>query len=312
MRVYSSLREIKSRLPRVVLALGVFDGFHLGHQRVIKRSLSVARDCRGMSMVYTFCDHPLLVVDRRAAPPMLMTAAERVAALEAGGVQAVVMTRFSQRLKFTPAEEFIEKLLKKMDLRAVVVGTDFRFGDDRVGTPGLLRGLGKKNGFRTVLVPPLKYRGQPISSSRIRQSIIYGWLSSMPRLLGKYYSVCGAVKPGDGVGKTIGVPTFNLACADRLLPKIGVYLVRVRRDKRYYWGLANVGRAPTRKKHGAVCLEVNLLDFRGSAGSLEVAFLVRLREEKKFADLAALRQQIAVDEKQARRLIATGRYGRLA
>ncbi len=311
MRVYSSLREIKNRLPRVVLALGVFDGFHLGHQRVIKRSLSVARACQGTTMVYTFREHPLRVVDRRAAPPMLMTAEERMAALEAGGVQAVVMIRFSQRLKFTPAEEFVGKLLEKLDLRAIVVGADFRFGDDRAGTPELLRSLGKKNGFRMVLVPPLKYRGQPISSSRVRQSIIYGWVRSMPRLLGKYYSVCGVVGPGDGVGRTIGAPTFNLSCDGRLLPKIGVYLVRVRRGGRYHWGLANVGRAPTRKKHGAVCLEVNLLDFRGSAGSLEVAFLTRLREEKKFADLIALRQQIVADETQARKLIATGRYGEL-
>jgi len=306
LREYRSLQAIGARIPRTVLALGVFDGFHLGHQKVIRNALSHAKRCQGSAVIFTFENHPLSVVDCRAAPPMLMTSEERSRILAASGAGAVVMTRFTKRLQFMPPEEFVEGLLKKMDLRAVVVGEDFRFGDDRVGNSSLLRDLGRKKGFRVVVVPPLKYRGQAISSSRIRQSIVYGWVAPLPKLLGKYYSVTDQVVAGDGVGRTIGVPTFNLPCSGRLLPKIGVYLVRARLRTKEHWGLANVGRAPTRKKRGKISLEVNLLDFRGKAKSLEVSFLERLREEKRFADMGKLREQIALDEAEARKLIAGG------
>jgi len=292
----------------VVLALGVFDGLHLGHQKVINRAIAEAKRRQGTAMVFTFENHPLRVVDSRAAPPMLMTATERAEALGASGVDAVVMARFTKRLQFMAPEQFVAELAKKLDLRAVVVGADFRFGDDRAGNSSSLRELGQAGGFRVVIVPPLNYHGQAISSSRIRQSIVYGWVAPLPKLLGRYYSVTDRVVSGDGVGRTIGVPTFNLACAGRLLPKIGVYLVRVRLGRKDHWGLANVGRAPTRKRRGKLVLEVNLLDFRGKARCLRVSFLERLREEKKFANMEELRQQITADEGLARKLIAGGKY----
>ena len=290
-------------MPRAVLALGVFDGFHLGHRRVMARAAALARRCRGVVVVYTFHEHPLRVVDRRAAPPMLMTREERLAALRASGAAAVLMVRFNRQLQATPPEEFVRGLLKKLDLCAVVVGPDFRFGGDRAGGPEALRELGKRHGFRVAVVPALKYHGQPISSSRIRQTIIYGFVGALPRLLGCYYAVRGSVVAGDGVGRRIGAPTLNLACAGRLLPKIGVYLVRSRVKRRRYWGLANVGRAPTRRRRGGVRLEVNLFGFSGTAREVEVAFVARLREEKRFKDMDTLKAQIQRDRATARQLI---------
>ncbi len=316
MRIYDSLAGIKERMSRVVLVLGVFDGFHLGHQRVMARALAIARRSRGRVVVFTFRHHPLRVVDERAAPPILMTAEERLRALCAGGAKTALMVRFDRRLQSTAPDEFVRRLLEKLDLCAVVVGPDFRFGGDRAGGPAVLRRLGRAHGFRVAVVPALKYRGQAISSSRIRQTIVYGFVGALPRLLGRYYGVRGTVTAGDGVGRTIGAPTLNLSCPGRLLPKIGVYLVRAKlagrprtrasgtvRGKRY-WGLANVGRAPTRRKRGPVRLEVNLFSFRGGARQVEVAFVARLREEKKFKDIKALKEQIGRDREEARRLIA--------
>jgi len=286
------------------LALGVFDGVHVGHRAVIGRAVRAADDCGGKAAVVTFEPHPIRVLAPERAPRRLLASVEHKQAIVAEmGVELLVVIAFTRGFAVVGADEFVEQLVAAAaGLRLMAVGEDWRFGRGRAGDTGLLRRAGEKHGFEVVAVPPVMMDGERVSSTRIRQAIRDGNMDGAARLLGRRYAVAGRVIEGRKLGRTIGFPTVNLAVADEQMPPDGVWSVRVRVDGAEFAGVANLGRQPTVDGNERK-LEAHLLDFTGDLYGrwIEVEFGRFLREEKKFASIGELAAQIAADVEAARR-----------
>jgi riboflavin kinase/FMN adenylyltransferase len=248
----------------------------------------------------TFDPHPAQVMAKEGAGELLTEPLRRRELLLALGADEVVIQRFDAPFAaLTPAEFARQILIEGLGARAVVVGEDFRFGNGRAGDVGTLRELGAAHGFGVLEVPKVHSAGGPVSSSRIRRALLDGDVVSAASMLGRVHDVTRRVIRGDQRGRTIGVPTANLELAGTLLPKSGVYAVMVRivgeRGAALQLGVANLGTRPT--VAAGRSFEVHLLDFDGNLyeRELRVGFVTRLRDERKFADLAALKQQIEAD-----------------
>jgi len=288
------------------LALGVFDGLHLGHQAVVARAVAAAENHGGLAGVLTFDPHPIRVIAPAKAPASLLETLDHKACLCAGlGVQLIVPLHFDAAMAQMEAEDFIARLCAA-PVRSIAVGEDWRFGHRRAGDVALLNEASSCYGFHLDAVPPVMFDGDRISSTRIRQAIHDGNLAEAARMLGRRYSVTGTVVHGDQLGRKIGFPTANVATGNLQLPPDGVWAVRVIDPACRRWmGAANLGTRPTvdgsRRQ-----LEVHLLDFSGElyGGSLEVVFEKHLRAERKFAGLEELRAQISIDVTAAREALA--------
>lgn len=292
---------------RRALAVGVFDGVHLGHRRVLDRLRERARQQDLEAGVVTFDPHPLAVIAPERAPLMLATVERRLELLAGLGVETTAVVTFDERLReWSPATFITDLLVGTLHAGLLVVGEDFRFGRDRTGHVGLLRELGGSLGFDTEVVP-LVGGDSPISSSQIRQMIAAGDVAGAAEALARPYEVIGTVVPGEGRGRSIGVPTANLEVHPGLMhPGRGVYAVWCGRSAdESLPGVANVGVRPT-FGGGPQTLEAHLieadLDLRG--GELRVRFVERLREERAFSDVDALTAQIRDDIEAARKVLA--------
>lgn len=316
MQLYSSLEKISQKSSRpLVLALGFFDGLHLGHQKILKRVTESARTKKARAAVFTFQNHPQTVLNPGAAGPAMITLpAQKTALLEKAGIQICFSVPFTEAFSKTDAELFVKNvLLKKLNVKKVCLGYNAHFGQGRKGSPALMRELSAKLGFEFEEIGPVEIRGEAVSSSRIRKLIQTGDLALAAECLGRPYAVLGQVVKGDGRGAQIGFPTANLETKASLLPPEGVYPVQVREEgkKTLYQGVLNYGRRPTFKQGSAPVLEVFLLDYRGDlyGASLEVLFYPRIREERAFSGVDALRFQIAKDVESARRYFANPQAG---
>ena len=292
---------------RRALAVGVFDGVHVGHRRV----LQVLRERAGAlglePGVATFDPHPLAVVAPERAPPLLATVDHRLELLAGLGVETAAVIAFDEELRaWSPAAFVTDLLVGVLHAGLVVVGEDFRFGRDRTGHVGLLRELGGSLGFEVEVVP-LVGADRPVSSTRIREMVASGDVAGAAAALARPYELRGTVVAGEGRGRTIGVPTANLKLPDGLImPGRGVYAVRCGRSAdESLPGVANVGVRPT-FGGGEETVEAHLidadLDLRGA--ELRVRFVQRLRDERAFPDPEALVAQIGHDIETARRLLA--------
>ncbi len=294
------------------LAIGVFDGVHLGHQRLLRALTSRAREAGARSLAMTFHPHPGAVLDPANAPALLTPLDERERLIAAQGVEALVVLPFTAELAHVPAEEFAAGWLAgRIRPASVFVGYNFTFGHRGRGTPDVLARLGAELGFSVEVIPPVRIDGRAVSSTDIRRAVREGRLAAAARALGRPYSLAGKVVPGDGRGRALGLPTANLAVPDGLCwPAAGVYAVQVDvGEGRLHPGVANIGWRPTfggRPGEGREVLEVHLFDFSGNlyGRALRVAFVARLREERRFPSAAALRAQVAEDAAAARRLLA--------
>jgi riboflavin kinase/FMN adenylyltransferase len=292
---------------RTALAVGVFDGVHLGHRHVLGALVQRARERGIASGVVTFDPHPLAIVAPERVPPMLTTIEQRLELLEGLGVEVVAVVAFDDELRIWSPATFVTDLLAgSLHAATVVVGEDFRFGRDRTGHVGLLRELGMGLGFETEVVP-LVGGDQPISSTRIRAMIAAGDVAGATAALGRPHEVRGIVVPGDGRGRSIGIPTANVAPRPGIaMPRRGVYAVRAGRtadeDRA---GVANVGVRPTFAGSDEV-LEVHLLDLDEDlyGAELRVRFHDRIRDEERFESVDALVRQIGGDVEEARRLLS--------
>jgi riboflavin kinase/FMN adenylyltransferase len=292
---------------RTALAVGVFDGVHLGHRHVLGALVQRARERGIASGVVTFDPHPLSIVAPERVPPMLTTIEQRLELLEGLGVEVVAVVAFDDELRIWSPATFVTDLLAgSLHAATVVVGEDFRFGRDRTGHVGLLRELGMGLGFETEVVP-LVGGDQPISSTRIRAMIAAGDVAGATAALGRPHEVRGIVVPGDGRGRSIGIPTANVAPRPGIaMPRRGVYAVRAGRtadeDRA---GVANVGVRPTFAGSDEV-LEVHLLDLDEDlyGAELRVRFHDRIRDEERFESVDALVRQIGGDVEEARRLLS--------
>ena len=307
MRIARGLAEVPAALPAPVLALGTFDGVHLGHRQVIGGARARARDLGGTAVVVTFEPHPLEVLRPGTDPVLLTTLDERLALLDGAGVDLALVLPFDLPFSRIPAETWLDEVLAgRLGARAVFAGSSYTFGHRREGTAVRLAEWGRTHGVEVHLMPAVRVSGEPVSSSRVRSALREGLVDEAARLLGRWYGLRGSVTSGLGRGRTIGFPTANLVPpARKVLPGQGVYATIVDVDGRRYGGATNVGRRPT-FGGGDVTVETHLLGFAGSlAGeTIVVSFVQRLREERTFPGADALVRQIREDVEQARQLLA--------
>jgi riboflavin kinase/FMN adenylyltransferase len=286
-----------------VATIGVFDGLHLGHRAILDRTLSWARTEQRPALLITFGVHPDLVVHGRAPEPLL-SLDHRLREVGRAGIDAALVLQFDAALRELSAEAFVEKILVgSLRVHGVVLGHDTAVGRDRRGDAERLTALGAQHGFEVASVGRIAVDGEVVSSTRIRELLKQGDLDAAARLLGRSPSVLGTVVHGDERGRKLGFPTANLDAESECHPGDGVYVVLVlagRSGERRFGGVANIGRRPTFEKGrqgDAALVEVHVLDFSGDlyGERLEVVFLKRLREERKFASADALVRQIEVD-----------------
>jgi riboflavin kinase / FMN adenylyltransferase len=288
-----------------VLALGNFDGLHRGHMKIIDRVRQRAGERGGTSAAMTFEPHPPRVVRPDKAPALLMTREQKIEALSRSGMQGVAVVRFTHDLSLWDPEKFVRTVLVEwMRVSEVWVGANFLFGHERAGTFTALRSLGARYGFRAEKIDPVRYKDFVVSSTRIRRLVAEGRVDEAGALLGHHYFLDGSVVSGAGRGREIGVPTANVATENELAPPTGVYATFVTVDGVVHPAVTNIGMRPTFGDVEKPVIETHLLDVeRDLYGStVRLSFVQRLRDERAFADVDALRAQIDADCRSARRL----------
>jgi riboflavin kinase/FMN adenylyltransferase len=293
-----------------VLALGNFDGLHRGHMKIIDRVRRRAGERGGTPAVMTFDPHPPRIVRPDKAPLLLMTTAQRLEALAKTGMQGVAVVRFTHETSLWDPETFVRTVL--VDWLRVVevwVGANFLFGHDRAGTFTVLRSLGLRYGFRAEKIDPVRYKEFVVSSTRIRRLVSEGRVDEAGALLGHHYFIDGTVTRGAGRGRELGFPTANLETPNELLPPSGVYATTATINGIAHPSVTNVGMRPTFADVDRIQVETHLLDTKRDLydAPLRVSFVQRLRDERAFADVDALRAQIDADCRAARRL-----FGRIS
>lgn len=287
---------------RAVLSVGNFDGLHLGHQKILRQVIACAQQHKAIAGVITFDPHPLKVLRPENAPPMVETIGQRLERFAAIGLDAALVLRFDRALaKLTP-EEFVRGVLvDELKTAEVLVGENFRFGHRQEGHVDTLRDLGQRFGFSVQIVEPVIIDNEFVSSTGIRNAIAEGRVSHAAHLLGRPFTLTGEIIRGAGRGSTVLFPTLNLAPAQELLPKVGVYATETCVEGRWYRSATNVGFRPT--FDGTLLgVETHLFDFSRevTTGPMEVRFCERLRDERKFSGVAELRAQIATDLRDVR------------
>jgi riboflavin kinase/FMN adenylyltransferase len=308
LRTIDQLRQVPGP---IFLAIGVFDGVHLGHQAVIRRALEAARRDSGTAVVVTFDPHPVRVLRPEQAPRLLTSTAHKLQLIRELGVLHQLVIHFDQSFAATPPEDFIRQLASAAQpLREICVGFEWSFGKGRAGNLALLERLGTQLGFAEVGVPAVQIDGEIVSSTLIRGVVESGDLARAARLLGREFTILGTVVEGDHLGRQLGFPTANLSAHNEQYPPNGVYAVQTKRDGRMLPGVANIGVRPTVKNaSGERLLEVHLFDFDEDiyGEDLEVTFRKFLRPEQKFPSLDALRGQISRDALEARAQLGLAR-----
>ncbi len=307
MRVATGLDAIARPPTRAVVTIGMFDGVHRGHQRLIGTAVRLGRRLRGTVIAVTFDPDPQAVLEPSRTPPALMPLEERLAHLAALGVDIAWVLPFTRGFARITAEQFIRRVLvNRLRAVALIVGETFTFGRDRLGDLRLLQRLGRMAGMRIIPVREVARGGRPISSSRIRRLISAGRLAEARRLLGRPPALYGVVVPGAGRGRRLGCPTANIRLIPQVLPPQGVYAVTVRIvGHRPCWGgVMNLGLRPTFGPGPLTC-EVHLFGYAGTLRDhpLAVSLLRRLRSERCFPAPSALARQIRRDLARARRLL---------
>ena len=304
MTVLTSFAELTSLPQPIVLAIGVFDGVHLGHQSVISATIERARSVGGTAVVMTFDPHPLRVLRPEVAPRLLCSTMHLCALLERIGVEHLLLYPFDKSVAATEAEAFVRQLAAGCGrLESIFVGETWRFGKGRAGDVAMLTRLGAELGFSALGVTPFMLGDDVVSSTLVRAAVDHGDLDRAQSLLGRDYSVLGKVIAGRKLARQLGWPTANVEVQGTLLPPNGVYVVEAFVHGHWQRAVANLGYRPTVAAEGeALALEVHVLDFNSDlyGQPLEVRFLRKLRDEKKFASLDELRSQIAADVEETR------------
>jgi riboflavin kinase/FMN adenylyltransferase len=303
---------IPDALRGSIVALGNFDGFHLGHQAVVGRAVARGFHERRPVIVATFEPHPVRFFKPDLPPFRLTTLDQREALFAHAGADAMLVFEFNEALRSTSAEEFVTELLAgRIGAAGVVTGDDFTFGKGRGGNVEVLRTLGAEAGIAAEAVAPVLLGGEKISSGRIREALEAGDTASATRLLTRDFAIRGVVQRGDARGRELGYPTANISLGDYQRPRYGIYAVRVTLDANgqdggsEHPGVASLGVRPTFDPPREL-LEAHLFGFDGDlyGRTIEIALHAFIREEKKFDDVAALAAHMRDDEAQARRLLA--------
>jgi riboflavin kinase/FMN adenylyltransferase len=307
MHVFHSIEDLSTLKGPLALAIGVFDGMHLGHQEVIRDAQDFAATHQGTAVVLTFDPHPLRILKPEVAPRLLCSTRHKMTILKRMGVDHALVLPFTKETAQMDARSFVESLVAACrPLGYISVGYTWSFGRGREGNIHMLMDLGQAHGFGIYGVPEVRADGEVVSSTRIREAVRSGDFARARQLLGRDYTVLGDVEKGRALGRQIGFPTANIAIENEELPPNGVYAVTVHGSRFPVHGLkgvANLGVRPTVESGGERTLEVHLLDADCDlyGESLEVAFVKRLRDEQKFGSLDELKAQIARDVAAARK-----------
>jgi len=291
-----------------VIAIGNFDGIHLGHQRVLAFAMTRAKDFGAVSTALTFEPPPLKVLRPDSAPLRISTNQQRLECFGALGIEAAVVLPFTPELAALSPEDFVDEILvRQLQVRAIVVGDNFRFGHRHAGDVKFLRDLGMRYGFEVVIHTPVALDGEIVSSTLIRKQIAEGDVTHAARLLGRPFVLTGEVVRGSGTGRKFLFPTLNLKPDQELLPAKGVYITRtvLEGETSSHRSVTNIGMRPTFNGSG-LTIETHLLDYSGNFAPrhIEIRFWKRLREEKRFASPDDLRLQIACDISTANKFFA--------
>ncbi len=304
MRRHLELPE--QRLGPTALAIGSFDGVHLGHQAVLERVVASARREGLGSAFVTFDPHPRCVLDPVNCPPQITTLEERLEAVRALGVEHGIVLAFTRELAALEAGDFMRRLRDAVDLRRLVAGRDFALGRARAGDAAWLRRDAAANGYELDVVPALELGGEEVHSSEVRRLLTLGEVEAASRLLGREFTMAGLVEPGDRIGREIGWPTVNLAVPPtKLVPGRGIYAGWARSPAGEHQAAISVGHRPT-FDFTELRVEAYLLDFAGDLYQqrLELRFVARLRDEVKYPDARSLSEQIARDVQDTRRVLS--------
>ena len=310
MRIIAQPSELSAGARPVALALGVFDGVHVGHREVISRMVVAAREQEAVGVVVTFDRHPNAVVAPAHAPPAIQTTAQRLRAFADLGADVTWLIRFDGAFSRQTGEQFVRAMVPGFGRVATLcVGSGFRFGYRRQGDVALLERLGRELGYATIAVEPVSLDGETVSSTRVRELIRAGLLAEAGRLLGRPYALAGPIVAGDGLGRKLGFPTANLDVSGLVLPPNGVYAARAVLAGHRFVAVMNIGVRPTvRATPGAVRVEAHLLDLDRNGDlygqELIVTPITRLRDEQRFPSLDELQTQIGRDATAARRALS--------
>lgn len=285
------------------VTVGVFDGLHLGHQAIIKKVVSVARENNILSVVLTFFPHPDSIIKSKKISPLLISLKHRLALIASYGVDVCVVVKFDSAFKKITAENFISGILiKRCLIKYLIINRNFIFGKNREGNADLMKKISRKFNFEVSFQRDVRSDSHIVSSTLIRSLIRQGYLKAASKLLGRRVEVIGTVVGGDSRGRKLGFPTANIDPHHEVTPPKGVYLIQAWLGKRKLLGLANIGFRPTFKKEKKEIIEIHLLNFRKSiyGKDLRIVFMKRLRCEKRFAEKSHLIEQINRDIQQAR------------
>jgi len=310
MRIIRDLNELTTPLTNAVVTIGNFDGVHLGHREIFRRVVRKARELDGSATVFTFVPHPLRLLAPEHPLRLINTYAEKERLIEASCIDVLISAPFTSEMAQMPARRFVEDVLvDRVGLCHLVVGYDYAFGRNREGDARFLARMGQELGFAVEVLDPLKAGGKVYSSTRIRELVSAGDVAGVVGLLGRHFTLEGEVVHGAKRGNGLGFPTANLRTDKELLPRSGVYAVKVKRGgNEVFNGVANIGSNPT-FGGGSLSVEVHILGFREQiyGQTLRLYFVERLRDEMTFPGTAELARAIAADIERARRILAGAR-----
>lgn len=298
MNIIRDAKELVRSGKSVCLAIGFFDGVHLGHQQIIRQTIADARQHDGIALALTFDKHPNAIVAPAKTPPLIYSLPQKLRAIGSLGVENILLIEFDKPFSEQSGEEFVRCLARDFGkIHSICVGADFAFGHKRGGNVALLKTLGGELHFYVHGLSAVALDGQAVSSTRIREEIRTGNLDEASQMLGRPYAICGTVIAGDKLGQKLGFPTANLDVTGLVLPPNGVYAAVTRYDGRLYRAALNIGVRPTVAAGRQLRVEAHLLDFVGDlyGRELELEIGEKLREEKRFGSVEELKEQIAKD-----------------
>src|SRR5438876_10014450 len=304
--IISHPSELKPGSRKVCVAIGMFDGVHLGHQQVIRQTIEDARQHEGIAVAITFDRHPNSVVAPDRNPPLIYSLSQKLRVIESLGIDTTLLIHFHKEFSQIPGEQFIQGLARDFGaIHSLCVGSAFTFGHKRSGNVALLKRLGQELNFIVHGLASVSLDGTTVSSTRIREATGAGSLEGASQMLGRTYSLASKVIRGDQLGRQLGFPTANLDPDYLVIPPTGVYAAHAQVQGRLHRAVVNIGTRPTlRSPQPKLQIEAHLLDVSMDLYSqeMEIAFVDKLRDEKKFSSTEALQKQIRSDIEAARRL----------
>ncbi|MBW1699105.1 MAG: bifunctional riboflavin kinase/FAD synthetase [Deltaproteobacteria bacterium] len=305
MKLVTDIEKIRKPYPNAVITIGNFDGVHLGHQALFREVIRKAREIYGTAIAMTFEPHPVRILKGKDHPPLITMYEQKIELIERAGLDILICVSFTPEFAAISAKDFVENLLvKRIGMKAIVVGKDYSYGKNREGNLERLKADGNRLGFEVIVADWIKVENSlkaRTSSTLIRELVEDGRVTDARKLLGRPYQIRGKVVKGrNRGGRLLDFPTANINLEDELCPKSGVYAVTVELEGKTYNGVANIGYSPTFADH-QFTVEVHILDLNGDiyGKKIRVNFIKRIRDERTFRDIDALSEQIRKDVKEA-------------